>query len=336
MNAIKNALSRVNWLWATIVGGGLLMLPLIAPVIAESSPTTTTTPPPAVLVGDTDPNPPVIKGGAASWEELFQKVGDNPAYWTCFTARTGHSKEEAIMALAREREGWNVAVTLVSNTSVTSGDAALDSKGLPRDPDVVQLNGFSNTRGAGEGNCQAFDDSRAQVRVALTLPGKDAQTPGLPVALSHCGNPIGYPQGPPPPATSTPPSHGQPTPPSGPKPPVPPKPPVVPPTIPHPPTTVKCAVGPYCDPTGNLPGNPSTQTPTPLPPTPGPSTEETQQAATNSPTNGYTRPDGTVSSGGSTGSNGSQTGGTAGVSNIVPTEGTGATSGTNSDPGAFN
>lgn len=225
---------KLKWLGG--LAAALMMIGLV-PVVATA---VAAPKDPPILVGDHDPEPPVLKGGAYSWQELFDKVGDNSQYWSCFEQRTGHTKADAELALQREREGWNLAVTIVSNTSVDAGDQQLDSKGLQRDPDVVKMDGFSNTRGAGENGCEAFNDERAQVRVALTLPGKDAATPGEPVALAHCGNPIGHEKGAPKPPPSTP--SPQPSPPPGSTPPgsIPTT------TVPHRPGKCEGQTGPYC------------------------------------------------------------------------------------------
>ena len=144
--------------------------------------------------GATDTFPPVIPGGVGSWEEIFSKMSGNTQYWNCFSTTTGHSKADAEAALAAERRGDNVKLTLYSNVDAATWHATTDTQGLNLDPDVKEVGNLDNTRGAGDGGCEHFTDDRSQVRIALTLPGKDANTPGEPIILAHCGNPLGKPQ----------------------------------------------------------------------------------------------------------------------------------------------
>lgn len=263
--------SRTQFQKATMFFAAAVVIPLLlGAVITTFHPRgEPETPPPPVLI-KSDSEPPVLNGGAGTWEELFQKTGDNPAYWTCFEQRTGHTRAEAEQALAREREGWDLRVRYVSNATDEQAKAAADSQGVPMDESlpVVHVSGFSNTRGAGAGNCEAFFDNRSQVRVALTLPGKEKGDVGEPVVLSHCGNPIGKPETPPastqpsqPSQPSRPPTKpGKPPTPTGPK-------PSVPPTVPSKPG--KCAnQGQYCGTPDSGPEFDPVQS-NPQPPTPG-------------------------------------------------------------------
>ncbi len=318
--------NQKNFFWLVAVAAALL---LIVPTIVQrfvDDPVDAAAETPVVLTGAHDPEPPVIKGGAGTWEELYSKVGDNAGYWQCFEQRTAHTKADADAALAAERTGKDLRVKLVSNASDEQAAKGLDSKGVPMDPalPIIKVNGFSNTRGAGEGNCEAFDDGRSQVRVALTLGD------GTPVVLSHCGNPIGKPPTPAPEQPSQP-TPGQPAKPG--KPTVPPgtTPTTVPPAKPK-----KCAgqTGEYCGSPDSGPELDPVQS-NPQPPTPGyvPGNAEkvvdqqnADAAATKAgadpyrPTTYGTPGTGTGSgvttpSGQTSGPSGNSTGGTAGASN---------------------
>lgn len=262
------------------------------------------------FVGTSDKVPKVL-GGVKNWQGLVGLVDKNPTkfswYPQCFAQQTGHSWFEAENAAILEKQGWNEAVTIVSNTTTATVDAQLAAQHLKRDPDLVFTNGFENTEGLPSNMCHSFFDSRSQARIALTLPGKDKHTAGLPVVLAHCGNPLPQPTHPPVTPVRTHPTPSGPTPthhvPNA----TPPTTPVtVPPTTP---TTVrkpKCAssvlppAGPYCE-TRNINTLPATQHRTDPGPTPGAtrgSASKTRQeqapSQTPNPVTGSRVPEGTT------------------------------------------
>ncbi|HSX45578.1 MAG TPA: hypothetical protein VLG27_01070 [Candidatus Saccharimonadia bacterium] len=155
--------------------------------------------------GNDDSNAPVL-GQVGSWQDLV-KAGDKAGqwYWDCLRTVNGTTRDQALDGADKEKHGWNLQITLVENMPFDPNvaDQALANQGLSRDPDVVPVGTFTNTRHLGSQGCNTFSDSRKQVRLALTLPGTDKDHPGAPVVLEHCSNPIAFPVAAPPPAPHT-------------------------------------------------------------------------------------------------------------------------------------
>jgi hypothetical protein len=128
------------------------------------------------LVGDQDNTNPVLDT-VQNWRQLVQAVeGKQDWYKQCLQDRTpSHvTWDQARQFADLVDQGHDLRFMLVSNSSVSDDQARqmLKDRGIVNVDNlpIKRVNGFQNTQGLPADRCQAFGDSRSQVRLALAVP----------------------------------------------------------------------------------------------------------------------------------------------------------------------